>query len=214
MGRLNSEVVQKITVLRQKGASLPEISQQLNIPKTTVYRYIKNVQIFPEFKVMWAAKRGGSMKRRLQFEAEAYQYAKELITELSNKEKLLFLTALYWAEGNKKDLILTNTDHNLIKVFMNFARDVLKVKKERFQISIRLYEDISKEESLLFWSKVTKIPVEKFLAVHTIPGKKKGKIKYGMCRVRITKGGDLLKRILAINKVVSELLTDEINMVP
>jgi restriction system protein len=40
---------------------------------------------------------------------------------------------------------------------------------------------------------------EKFVNVNVLRGKKKGKLKYGMCRVRILKGGDMLKYMRALN---------------
>jgi len=117
---------------------------------------------------------------------------------------LLFLSALYWAEGSKKDFGLSNTDPGLIRVFVNCLRDLLRIDSKRFRVSIRLYEDLDKDKSLIFWSNVTGIPKENFIGFNILPGKKKGKLEYGMCRVRISKGGDLLKKINAINKVVLE----------
>jgi len=46
--------------------------------------------------------------------------------------------------------------------------------------------------------------VEKFVSVNVLDGKKNGKLIYGMCRIRITKGADVLKYIKALkNRVVS-----------
>lgn len=207
--RIDSTKIQKIKDLRQKGYSLPDISKQLTIAKTTVFRHTRKVEILPEFISVWEAKRGGSRLRKTRLDSEADQEAKHFVNKLSKREKLLFLSALYWAEGNKKDLILTNTDANLVKVFMNAARETLGVTEDRFHISIRLYEDLSREKSLLFWSEVTKIPKEKFISVHILPGKKKGKLEFGMCRVRITKGVLILKKINAINKFIAELISKD-----
>ncbi len=196
-----TEIV-KIRDLRTKGYSMPEISSALKIPKTTVFRYIRNVQISPQYKNTWFGKRGGSRKRMLLRQRKAFEEAKKLVGRLSYKEKLLFLSALYWAEGNKRDLILTNTDPNLIKVFVSGGREVLGISDERVQISIRLYEDIDRDQALSFWSEVVGIPKEKFLSVYVLSGKKNGKLQYGMCRIRIIKGGDILKKINGVNKAV------------
>lgn len=196
---------ERIIVLRKRGFSLPEISATLNIPKTTVLRYIKGVEILPEFLANWAGKRGGSKKRKLVKEKKAFEQAEALLKELSYREKLLFICALYWGEGTKGGFGLSNTDSNLIKIFMQGLIEVFDISKERFRISVRIYEDLNKEKCLDFWSTVVGIPKEKFVSINILQGKKKGKLEYGMCRIRITKGGDILKKIVAVNKVVTNI---------
>ncbi len=202
--RLTLKTIQKIKFLRSQGNSLPEISEKLCIPKTTVFRYVQGVKILPEFLTTWSIKRGGSRKRKLLKETRAFEEGKKLVKKLSNKEKILFLSALYWAEGNKKGFDLSNTDPALIKVYVNGLREVFGVNDDRFRVSIRLYEDLDKEKCLLFWSQIVNIPKEKILGVDILSGKKKGKLEYGMCRIRILKGGDLLKKVNGINKAVIE----------
>lgn len=198
------ERIAKIKKLRSSGYSIPEITKQLNIPKTTVFNYAKNVKILPEFEKRWLSKRGGSRKRKLLKTQQAILEAKNFVNKISQRDKLLFLSALYWAEGNKKDFILSNTDPNLIKVFITTLRQVFKLENDRLRISIRIYQDMDKEECLTFWSSIVEVPKEKFLKVNILYGKKQGKLRYGMCRVRVAKGGDLLKKIHAINKIFTE----------
>ena len=200
--RLKPETIQEIERLRKKGFSLPEISNTVKIPKTTVFRYTRGVNILPKYKKNWKIKRGGSRKRKLKGEKQALKEARGLINDLSYKEKILFLAALYWAEGGKKDFSISNTDPDLIRVFVKGLGDVFSIEKDRLRISIRLYEDLDKEECLSYWSDITGVPREKFVNINMLPGKKKGKLKYGMCRIRVSKGGDLLKKIKAINKMV------------
>ncbi len=202
--KLSSKTIKKIEFLRSQGYSLPEISFELKIPRTTVFRHIKNVQILPEFLSEWSIKRGGSRRRRLLKETHAFEEGKTLVGELSRKEKLLFLSALYWAEGSKKDFGLSNTDPELIKIFINGLRQIFGLTDDQLRISLRLYEDLDREKCLNFWAEVVNIPKEKFIGVSILQGKKKGKLEYGMCRVRVLKGGDLLKKIFGINKAVIE----------
>lgn len=206
-GRINSEKIEKIRFLRSQGRSLPEISNEVKVSRTSVLRYIKNVQILPEYLSEWAGKRGGSRKIRLRKEAQALEEGKKFIDRLSKREKMLFLCALYWAEGTKKDFSLSNTDPNLVKVFVECMRDVFNLEDDKFFINVRLYEDLDKEKSLEFWSKVVKIPKENLKGVNILVGKKKGKLEYGMCRVRIARGGDLLKKIMGTNRAVFESLS-------
>lgn len=207
LARLTEEIKEKIKFLRQQGYSLPEISKELKVSRTSVLRYIKGVEILPEYLSKWAGKRGGSRKRRLLKESKAFEEGKKLVGRLTPREKFLILSALYWAEGSKKDFSLSNTDPNLVKVFVECTRDVFKLTNDQFYINVRLYEDLNKEKSLSFWSEVVKIPKQNLRGVNVLKGKKKGKLEYGMCRVRIAKGGDILKRIKGVNRAIFEILS-------
>lgn len=202
--KIDSVVVTKMKQLREKGNSLSEISQVLKIAKSTVSRYLEGIKVLPKYQKILENKRKSSIKIKQEKLEYALKEAKRLVTTLSKKEKLLFLSALYWAEGSKKDFGLSNTDPNLIKVYVESLRDLFNVSDDRFRISIRIYEDLDKEKCLQFWSGIVKIPKEKFVSVNILPGKKKGKLPYGMCRVRISKGEELLKRIQAIYYTVSQ----------
>jgi len=140
------------------------------------------------------------MKMKIQ---EAEEKALDTIRTLSDKEKIIFLSALYWGEGNKKDFNLMNSAPRLIKVFITGLHTVFDISPDRLRISIRLYEDLDRVTCLHYWSQVTGIRVADFISVDTIKGKKKGKLKYGMCRVRISKGGDMLKYIQSLYKQIS-----------
>ena len=199
---MDPEVVKRMQLLRSQGHSLPEISSIVQIPKTTVLSYIRNVVILPEYLSSWAGKRGGSRKKRLIQERQALENGKEIVGIPSKKEKTLFLSALYWAEGSKRDFGLSNTDPELIKLFINGLREVYGITDEQLRISVRIYEDLDREKCLDFWSNIVGIDKNKFVSVNVIAGKKKGKLLYGMCRVRVAKGALLLKQIIGINKAM------------
>ena len=198
--------IQEIKSLRSRGYSIIEIGDKLKRSNTTIFRYIQGVKILPEFFKNWAGKRGGSKKRKTIKEIRSLEEAKKLIKVLSYKEKLILLSALYWGEGSKKDFGLSNTDPNLIRTFVNCLKDVFKIEDTRLRISIRIYQDLDREKCLEFWSKVTGVRKDNFVSINVLEGKKKGKLEYGMCRVRVLKGGDLLKKIVSINKVVANLI--------
>ena len=202
-GKISLETVERVRFLRRRGYSLPEISNEVGVSKTSVLRFIKDVQILPEYLSEWVGKRGGSKKIKLLKLKKALNKGESIVRRLTDKEQLLILCALYWAEGNKRDFILTNTDPQLIKVFVNGLRRGLNVTDDRIRISLRLYEDLDREKSMAFWSKVVGIAKEKFLSIYILPGKKKGKLEYGMCRVRVVKGGDLLKEVMGINQIIA-----------
>lgn len=184
--------------LRSEGWSLPEIHERVRVGYGTVHRYIRDVEILPRYKDIWYAKRRGSVKRKIRAEEEASGKAKKIVENLNGKEKVLFISALYWGEGSKGELVLTNSDPDLIKFFVRGLREVLEINEDRFRLHIRIYEDLDREKCLRFWSKVTGLPEKNFVSVDVLKGRKTGKLKYGMCKVRISKGGDLLKYLKAV----------------
>lgn len=186
---------------------MPEISREVKVSRTSVLRYIQGINILPEYLSEWSGKRGGSRRIRLYKESQAYEEGKKFVGRLTKREKLLVLSALYWAEGSKKDFSLANTDPNLITVFIECMREVFGLESDKFFVNVRLYEDLDKDRSLSFWSKVVKIPKQNLKGVNILEGKKKGKLEYGMCRIRIAKGGDILKKIKGINRAIFESLS-------
>jgi len=202
--RLTSKMIEEMRDLRLRGHSLFEISNEIHIAKSTASRYVGKILPLAEYKADLVQKRGaGSKKRKESKQKKSLEEANTLIPDISQKEKLLFLSALYWAEGNKKDFSLSNTDPLLIKVFVESMREIFHIPEHEFRVSVRIYEDLDKEACLTYWSGVTGIPKESFVNINILKGKKVGKLKYGMCRIRITKGGDILKKIMAINKTVA-----------
>lgn len=199
------EAILKIKELRKQGYSLGEIKKVTGVGYGTVWRYIENVEILPEFRTRWLEKKKSSTNRRNKALEQVKLKAQETISSLSLKEKAIFISALYWGEGSKADFGLSNTDPNLITVFVKGLKEVFGIPVEDLKVSIRIYEDLDKQDCLEFWSKITGVPVNKFISIITLKGRKKGKLQYGMCRVRVTKGGDLLKYVTAIkNEVVTK----------
>jgi hypothetical protein len=192
----------KMISLRSEGHSLPEISNLTGIPKTTIFRYIQNVKILPEYQEKWAGKRGGSRKKKKRLEELALEKGKEVVGVLLMKEKILYMAALYWAEGSQNDFGLSNTDPGLIRLFITFLREVYAISNDRLRIGVRIYEDLDREACLNFWSEVVGIKKEKFVNIDVLTGKKRGKLQYGMRRIRVSKGGDYLKEIAGINKAM------------
>lgn len=204
--KLDSNKTMKITQLRSNGLSIPEIASLIGVPKTTVFRYARSVKIKPEFISAWEVKRGGSRRRKQAKEKIAADEGLNFIGSLTGKEKMLILASLYWAEGSKKDFGLSNSDPSLIKLFVYLLRDVLKIENDRIRPSIRVYSDLNINKSLDFWSAKIGMPKVDFLKVEVLKGKKEGRLEYGMCRIRVLKGGDFLKKIVGINKAVCSTL--------
>jgi len=58
--------------------------------------------------------------------------------------------------------------------------------------------------NIKFWSEICEIPESQISFVNVLKGKKVGKLLFGMCRVRITKGGYTLKVVQSIQGVIRD----------
>ena len=196
--QVEADVIKKIIELRRTGHSLPEIRKATGKGNSTVFKYIKNVKVLQKYSSILKAKQGGSIERAKRDWLQASQHARDLIGHLTERDKLFILACLYWGEGTKKyDLNLNNSDPSLIKVFVECLK-VIGVRNEDLRITLRIYEDMDRSKVINFWSKLLSLPKEKILGINILTGKKEGKLKYGMCRVRVTKGAAHFKLIMSM----------------
>ena len=110
---------------------------------------------------------------------------------------MLVLSCIYWGEGNKTELNLINSDPSMIKVVINCLKE-LGVKDDELKISLRLFENINKKEAISFWTDILNLPCNTIQKINIISGKKIGKLKYGMCRLRVKKGGKYFKLLMSM----------------
>lgn len=200
---LLSTKVQRIIELRKTGHSLNEIRRLTSHSNSTILRYIADVVVLPEYRKQLREKQGGSILKAKRNWKTAQHEASILITRPSTKDRLLVLAALYWGEGTKSELNLLNTDPGMIRVFVRCLKE-LGVEKSELRVSVRTYEDLDRNTVIVYWAKVIGIPVKKILQVNVLKGKKKGKLKYGMCRVRVTKGAKHFKLIMSLIEEIKQ----------
>ncbi|MEK7172265.1 MAG: hypothetical protein AAB739_05150 [Patescibacteria group bacterium] len=144
-------------------------------------------------------------KKYLEDWDNAQKEAERLLNSLTKIERILIATSLYWGEGAKRDFSLSNTDPNLIRTFV-LCLKAFGVSKDRITVSIRLYGDLDAVKAIRFWSKVINVPKSQIKYIHVLSGKKEGKLLYGMCRLRITRAGYLLKLFKSVQNVIVKRL--------
>ena len=195
--RLTDVQIEQIVNLRKTGHSLNEIKKISGRANDTVFKYIKGVKILPEFVDVLRFKQGGSKNRCLEKWQIAKEKAKNLFSKFGRKEKLVALACLYWGEGNKKELNLINGDPYLIRFFIECLKEI-GIGKDLLKITIRIYEDVNKNQAVKFWADFLGLPENKISNVNILKGKKVGKLKHGMCRVRVKKGAEYFKLIISM----------------
>ncbi len=187
MNRLSDEAHAALVRLRVSGMSIPEICRETNVPKTTVQRHVKGIQIPTEFLKRLKEKQGGAKNRAQGLRENCLEEASALLGTLSQRDYLILLIGLYWGEGTKRDFSIINSDPKLLQAFMICLR-AAGIHSERVSLSLRIHTDVSIEESKRFWAYALGIPIERIGRVEVIEGKKKGKLPYGMCRIRVLSG--------------------------
>ena len=165
----------KAIKLRKHGYSLQEISEFLKVSKGTLSLWLKNIKIDP-----WGRKRLAQRMIRVQalnaFHRKkhtrnliaGYQKDYEKIVgsiQLSQDIKKLLCAIIYWCEGVKdvySGLRFTNSDPQLVKIFLNLFRSSFKLNESKFRVCVHLHSYHDQEVEQKFWSKVTDIPRKQF----------------------------------------------------
>lgn len=143
-----------------------QISQKLNIPVSTINYHLSKSNI---------------EKRSISEAITAINTTKfgkksfVLRENLSQNEEELKIAGimLYWGEGAKSGSTVkfTNSDPFMIQVFLNFLRKICGIHEERLKAILHLYPDQNKFSLLKYWSKTTKIPLERFYKTNIHKGK-------------------------------------------
>ncbi len=206
MKPIDREIVSRIKRLRVTGHSISEISKECGISPATASRYMRGITIKKQHLKRWLERRNASKIMSERNWDRAREAANSLVSKLTRKELSLIGVSLYWAEGAKRDFMFSNTDSRMVRVFVTILKDIFQVSNDDLKISLRIYEDLNKKACLTFWSQITGINLTtRKTSVDVLKGSKRGKLKYGMCRIRVRKSSLLLKKFSAIiDKIVEE----------
>ncbi len=135
--------------------------------------------------------------------------ARNEIGKLSQKELWLIGIALYWAEGSKEKeqrsakVIFSNSDPRMVKVFVQWLLEIIKLPKEKICFNIVLHENNKYRirEVNNFWLKHTDFSRKSFGNMYfkksEINTKRKniGENYFGLLRVKTKEGSGLNRQI-------------------
>ena len=166
----------KVRNLRKTGKSLAEISRKLRISKSTASLWCSNVVLSKRAKdiLKWKGEKGrarGSKtlrnKRKAverEIQKKAYHVVKGMKFNKSIYEALC--TLLYIAEGVTEVSYgpgFTNSDPGLVRLYLYYLRNSFNLDEGKFRVCVHLHSYHNKNKQLIYWSKVTKIPLSQFL---------------------------------------------------
>jgi hypothetical protein len=161
--------------LRKEGNSYKQISKKLNIPKSTLSCWLKDLKISDKARAKIAdrvyeksilaligrnkAQTVLAKERADLIKKEAEKNAKNLLKDP------LFIAgiSLYWAEGYKKgdkgskykSVDFTNSDPEMIIMIMKFFRKFYKVSDDRIKIQLMAHPNINITKAVKFWMGTT-----------------------------------------------------------
>lgn len=191
--------------LRIKGNSYNAISKKLDVSKSTLSYWLKNIKINKRFRenLLQRSRTAGMialLKRNKEQTIKALERAEKTANQAASEiqkidlEKLKLIgSMLYLGEGGKSEnrVDFTNSNPEAIKIIMTFFRKVCRVDESKFRIQLSIY-DIKKENSSKeYWSKVTSVPEKQFIKVNTTISKyskrrRKNKLPFGTIQIRIS----------------------------
>ncbi len=169
----------KAIELRQQGISLREIEKILNIPRSTLSGWFKNVQLTLKQKrrllenrlkhlhqariqaVKWHHK-----QKALRLK-EAEKQAIDILSKLDNKNQSveeLALAMLYLGEGSKtkSGTVLGSSDSLILKFFISSLLKNHNIDINQIKCSLHLRADQNPELLSKHWSRALNIPLSNF----------------------------------------------------
>ncbi|KKP32656.1 MAG: hypothetical protein UR20_C0020G0006, partial [Candidatus Woesebacteria bacterium GW2011_GWE2_31_6] len=164
-----SEVIK----LRLQGKSYSEIKQIVNVSKSSLSLWLRNVQLtekqisgLKEKKIRSVERFIKSMKIKRQIRLETYlNNQKHKWLPLSEREEFIAGLFLYSGEGNKvssNSISISNTDPSVIKFSYYWMQNCLLIPREKIFLKLHLYDDMNIEEETNFWSKEIGIDKKQF----------------------------------------------------
>ena len=205
----------------ERGWSLGEIAEHLNVSKNSVSRWVRDINLSKEHEQrLWDRNPifNGTVARRGD---GGYLKAKELRSKYQEQGKTkaqntshLFVSGcmLYWAEGtkNKNSIRFSNSDPDMILFFKRFLDEEFKIDKNSYRIHIHAYTNngLTVDDIEKYWLDLLRLNRSN-LTKTTIPhkhpmskGLKKNKLLYGVCTICVN-STEMIQQIFGAIKEIA-----------
>ncbi len=192
----DTTIFQKILTLRFQNKGYREIAKTLGVSKSTVSYWLADNQKSQAIRTNLSEKSSEENGKKLglfssekwkAYRKQAAQEATEQFPTLSPDPLFIAGIMLYWGEGDsnpKNPLRISNTNPNMIALFVKFLTEKMAIATNKIKIGLVLYPDLSDSECKSFWSKTTALPMENFMKTQFIVGKHPTKrIAHGVAMV-------------------------------
>lgn len=186
-------------LLRLQGKSYGEIIERLGVPPSILsgwfgkedwstairQRLTAAIQEKHTVRIVQLNKiRGENLARVYE---EARKEARDEFELLKYSPLFIAGLMLYWGEGDKagKDKVrLTNTDAEMISLFVLFLRQVLNIPESKIQGHILIYPDLNDIDTRAHWARSSGLPNTNFSKSTLTQGRHKTKrLGHGVCMI-------------------------------
>ncbi len=196
----------RVIKLRRRGWSLDELSEKLQLPKTTVQGWVRSITLSARARkrirrrILKGGRHGRSLavaawrRRSASSALEIFQTADALVGQIPLEPTLgrLVCALLYLCEGSKNRragrVCFGNSDPRVIRMFLSLLRRYFTVDEQRIRCQVMYRADQDFQKLVRYWSSVTDIPKTQFYQSQPDPrtrGKPTCKPHYaGVCVVQ------------------------------
>ncbi|MDD5050423.1 MAG: helix-turn-helix domain-containing protein [Candidatus Pacebacteria bacterium] len=203
--------------MRKRGESIRVIASSLNLSKSTVSLWCRNIELSGTQKTVLKQKQKTASNNALQKyrtkikndkNRRIIRYrlqGKKDVRKISNQEYFIAGLALYWGEGYKKsrgEVGFTNSDPIIIQTTLHWFMRFYKIEKKDFilRVSINKLHEYRAREVERYWSEIAGIPLTQFTKISLIKTAQRkiyGNMRehFGTLRVKVRRGTNLLERI-------------------
>ncbi len=219
------QLKKKAIQLRKKGWSYNQINRMINVSKSTLSLWLKDVPLSEEQKQRFYNSRIINLSRGAPSQKERRKREIEKILKEAEKEIQIPLfwdtfqligAALYWAEGSKTNgFEVTNSDPYFILFMVKWFERVFGVSSNNLKIHLNIYSQQNEQEIKQFWSQLTGIPLKNFGKSYIKPpnkGFKKNNLYYGTIKIRVPKGTDMRHKTFGWIKAVLKEVNSQVDL--
>jgi transcriptional regulator with XRE-family HTH domain len=156
---------QRARELRAQAWTLQDIATELEVSKSSVSLWVRDVAFTPNPRRRTRAPRPSSLHlRKLAEIARCNDEGVALIGTLTERELLVLGAALYLGEGFKRDggVGMANTDAGVLIAFVAWLRRFFDIDETRLRVRLYLHEGLDLEHAEAQWSALLGIPRSQF----------------------------------------------------
>jgi hypothetical protein len=207
--------------MRRAGLSYGEIMEMIDVKKSTLATWCRDVRLGPE-QIAAIKDRTGSVKgiprdtnrkRRLEIQRIRAKSHQQIPTLLGNPLWLAG-TVMYWAEGSKtrNQLSMANTDPRILRIFIAWINQFVHATPE-YRLALHLHQGNDDQQAKDHWRDVLDLEDVEFHKTYIKPrgtGHRKSVHVAGVCTVRVMRPADAWQRVMAwIEGLTEHLDLDE-----
>lgn len=184
--------------LRVKGYSYNMIVDALNVSKSTLHHWLREVPYTPNKEVIKRVNSAllnfvmRSHEKRNKSFAQAEALAKNDVGIVTKRDLFMIGIGLYIGEGTKayEHTQIVNSDPDVIRLSMKWLQSACSIPLQNIFAAVHLYPDTPRRSALRYWSKITHIPLSRFgktqIDLRTDKLRKKRRsIPYGTIRITV-----------------------------